>query len=47
MLLSNFEYKIFHISGEDNCWADLLSRWGSDESSAALIQRLAKSVIFA
>ena len=35
MLLSNFEYKIVHISGEDNCWADLLSRWGSARSHPA------------
>ena len=28
MQLSAFRYTINHISGEDNCWADLLSRWG-------------------
>ena len=25
--LSSFRYTIVHISGEENCWADLLSRW--------------------
>ena len=28
MKLSQYQYIIVHISGEDNCWADLLSRWG-------------------
>ena len=32
MLLSNFEYTIVHIKGEDNCWADLLSRWGAKDT---------------
>lgn len=29
LLLSGFRYQDVHISGEDNVWADLLSRWGS------------------
>lgn len=29
MLLTTFTYTIVHISSEDNCWADLLSRWGA------------------
>lgn len=29
LLLSSFRYTIVHITGEDNCWADLLSRWGA------------------
>ena len=28
MTLANFKYTIVHIRGEDNVWADLLSRWG-------------------
>ena len=28
MQLSAFRYKINHISGDDSCWADFLSRWG-------------------
>jgi RNase H-like domain found in reverse transcriptase/Integrase core domain/Reverse transcriptase (RNA-dependent DNA polymerase)/Chromo (CHRromatin Organisation MOdifier) domain len=27
--LCSFNYTIEHISGDDNCWADLLSRWGA------------------
>jgi len=27
LILSMFEYTIVHIKGEENCWADLLSRW--------------------
>jgi RNase H-like domain found in reverse transcriptase/Integrase zinc binding domain/Chromo (CHRromatin Organisation MOdifier) domain len=29
--LRNFRYQISHISGEDNVWGDLLSRWGATE----------------
>ena len=28
MKLSEYQYIILHISGADNCWADLLTRWG-------------------
>jgi hypothetical protein len=27
--LQSYNYKIQHIKGEDNVWADLLSRWGA------------------
>jgi len=27
LILSMYEYTIVHIKGEENCWADLLSRW--------------------
>jgi transposase InsO family protein len=29
MFLRSFSYDIFHINGEDNVWADMLSRWGA------------------
>jgi hypothetical protein len=29
VILRGFRYRIHHVSGEDNVWADLLSRWGS------------------
>jgi hypothetical protein len=29
MFLRSFTYEIFHLPGEDNCWADMLSRWGA------------------
>lgn len=39
-ILSGFRYKIEHIPGEDNVWADLLTRWGrpvgKDEEVAAV-----------
>lgn len=31
MKLAAFRYNILHISGEENVWADLLSRWGAAE----------------
>ena len=31
MILAQYQYTIIHISGEQNCWADLLSRWGATE----------------
>ncbi len=33
MKLAAFRYAIVHISGEDNHWADLLSRWGASDLS--------------
>ena len=27
MVFSKYDYTIMHISGESNCWGDLLSRW--------------------
>ena len=27
MVLAQYDYVIMHISGERNCWGDLLSRW--------------------
>lgn len=35
MQLSAFRYTIIHISGEDNVWADLLSRWAVPKDSLA------------
>ena len=31
MFLRAFSYEIFHINGEDNVWADMLSRWGATD----------------
>lgn len=49
-LLSNFEYSIVHIGGEDNCWADRLSRWGpsakSDNLSMGKTQHFRLSKLF-
>ena len=36
MTLAQYNYKIVHISGEDNCWADLLSRWGASSNGTIL-----------
>ena len=30
-----YQYEIVHIPGEDNVWADLLSRWGCERSVCA------------
>ena len=40
MFLRSFSYEIFHIIGEDNCWSDMLSRWGASnqERSPPLAQ---------
>jgi hypothetical protein len=31
MTLTMFRYEIEHVSGEDNVWGDLLSRWGAQQ----------------
>ena len=36
----NYRYTVHHIAGEDNQWADLLSRWGLPKSQALLIKRI-------
>ena len=36
MRISAFAYNIEHISGEDNLWADLLSRWAQPRSTVNL-----------
>lgn len=33
---SSFKYEIFYISGEENVWADLMSRWGNADYQPAL-----------
>lgn len=35
MVLMGYHYEIVHIPGEDNVWADLLSRWGCERSVCA------------
>lgn len=35
VLLSSYNYAFYHISGDDNVWADILGRW-----SAPVIHRL-------
>ncbi len=30
--LQRFNYEIEHIGGEENVWADLMTRWGAPES---------------
>lgn len=34
LILSSFHYTIVHISEEENCWADLLSRWGASPTES-------------
>lgn len=36
MVLMGYQYEIMHIPGEDNVWADLLSRWGCERSVCAV-----------
>lgn len=36
-------YTIVHINGEDNVWADLLSRWGS--AGETMKDRSARSIV--
>ncbi|KAG2830114.1 hypothetical protein PC129_g9257 [Phytophthora cactorum] len=38
ILLMAYEYAICDISGEDNVWADLLSRWGSKLTSICAVR---------
>lgn len=47
-ILSMFQYTIIHIKGEDNCWADLLSRWGSEKSepTTAQVEHLRVAALF-
>ena len=33
MELMEFRYVIFHIAGEDNVWADLMTRWGAPDGA--------------
>jgi hypothetical protein len=44
--LRDFNFEIHHISGEDNVWADLLSRWGAvgDESQLNVAVRRISTV---
>ena len=44
MRLQAFHYVIEHIPGEDNVWADLLSRWGSTPSGRGYTSATARSV---
>ena len=43
-----FQYIIIHIKVEDNCWADLLSRCGSEKSepTAAQIKHFGVAALF-
>ena len=34
MFLRCFIYKVYHIEGESNVWADMLSRWGAAAAGA-------------
>lgn len=38
----------FHITGEDNCWVDLLSRWGAKHSKqeSSLFVQMSLSSLF-
>lgn len=33
MILASFKYEVIHISGEENIWANLLSRWGGTKTT--------------
>lgn len=41
MLISEFRYEIVHIVGDENIWADLLSRWGSATPTPSDFPKLA------
>ncbi|KAJ8558819.1 hypothetical protein ON010_g8630 [Phytophthora cinnamomi] len=45
--LSMFPYAIEHISGEDNAWADLLSRWGASDAAATRGARSVRVAVIA
>ncbi len=36
MVLMGYQFEIVHIPGEENVWADLLSRWGCERSVCAV-----------
>jgi hypothetical protein len=40
LLLMAYKYEIYDISGEDNVWADLLSRWGTSLRTVCAIRRV-------
>jgi transposase InsO family protein len=40
IVLMSYDYIIRHIPGEENVWADLLSRWGSPLASVCALVRL-------
>ena len=40
MALTMFTYEIEHVSGEDNVWGDLLSRWGAAEQVVNQVARV-------
>ena len=42
--ISNFKFKIFHIKGEQNAYADMLSRFGNPEYEQAIITKFASCV---
>lgn len=48
MRLKSFHYTIVHIPDEDNCWADLLCRWGPkhSEQERSLFVRASLSLLF-
>ena len=40
VVLSSFNYVIHHVSGDDNVWGDLLSRWGNRATADAAVWSL-------
>ncbi len=38
LLLMGYDYRIVHLPGEKNVWADLLSRWGTSEPSICALK---------
>jgi hypothetical protein len=41
--LTSFRYTINHITGENNVWADLLSRWGSEKLSITPMMKIVET----
>lgn len=41
LLLMGYQYEIYDISGEENVWADLLSRWGCTLKTICAIRQVA------
>lgn len=42
--MQRFHYRIEHICGEDNVWADLMTRWGANPDETEATQKLVRRV---
>jgi hypothetical protein len=44
LFMQRFHYSIEHISGEDNVWADLMTRWGASPDDTEGTHKLVRRV---